>query len=123
MYVAKGLHGVREDPVDVLFEHPAPRLWAELHERYHEVREDRLARNREEGPQDLYQQLAAKCKAERKTDSRGVLAVVCEYYTTDAKKGWNPFICKNTFCKVFALVNGDECKAWLYEQLERDLFR
>jgi len=109
--------------VDVLFEHPAPRMWSEMHEQYHHVAEDRIARRAEEGPQDLYEKLASKCQAERKTDIRGVIAVVTEYYTTDAKKGWNPFIAKNTVCRVFAMVNGEECRSWLAEQLERDLLR
>lgn len=123
VYLAKGVRGKRSDDVNVVHEHPAPRLWAELHERYHSVAEERAVARRRDGPQDFYEMLAQRCRDERKTSSRDVLAVVASYYVRDAKKGYDAFMVQRTFGRVFALVNGDECQSWLYEQCERMLFR
>lgn len=123
VYLAKGVRGVRGQRVAVVFEGPETRMWAELHERYHGVREERLAQNRAEGPQDLYHELAAKCVAERKTSKEDVLAAVVRHYVEDGKKGFSKFQIEATFGRVFSLVNGGAALEFYYEVASSSLFR
>lgn len=122
MYLAKGVTGKRGDRVRVLYE-AEPRLWADMHEQYHATREERLAGRRAEGPQDFYQMLAEKCKAERKTSKEDVLAEVVRHYVEDSKKGFSPFQLQATFGRVFSLVNGVSARAFYYEVAAASLFR
>lgn len=122
MYLAKGLNGKHGDPVKLLYQEEA-RPWAELHEHYHRVKEERRVRRRREGPQDLYHELAEKCKEERKTSKEDVLDVVVDYYVNDGKKGFSSFQVNATFGRVFSLVNGVAAKEFYYEQARQSLFR
>lgn len=122
VYCAKGVKGNEGDRVRVLYEEE-PRLWAELHAQYHRVAAERKEELARDGPKELYEQLAEKCKAERKTSKEDVLAEVVRYYVEDAKKGFSKFQISATFGRVFSLVNGAEARDFFYEQARQDLFR
>lgn len=122
VYLAKGVNGKKGQRVRVLYE-SEPRLWDELHEQYHRVREERFAAVRSVGPSDFYQTLADKCKAERKTSKEDVLAVVVGYYVNDAKKGFSSFQLQATFGRVFSLVNGTVAREFFYQSAAQQLFR
>lgn len=122
VYLAKGVNGKKGQRVRVLYE-SEPRLWDELHEQYHRVREERASAVRAVGPQDFYQTLADKCKAERKTSKEDVLSVVVGYYVDDAKKGFSSFQLQATFGRVFSLVNGTVAREFFYQAAAQQLFR
>lgn len=122
MYLAKGVNGKRGNRVRVLFEHE-PRLWAELHEQFHSVREERAAARLAVGPTDFYAMLADRCKEARKTSKEDVLAEVVRYYVEDAKKGFSSFQLQATFGRVFSLVNGTEARQFFYETASAQLFK
>jgi len=119
VYLAKGVYGKSGDRVSVLFE-AEPRLWAEMHAQYHRVAQDR--RQQVSGG-DFYQQLADKCKAERKLSKQDVLAEVVRFYVEDGKKGFSKFQVEATFGRVFSLVNGQDAKGLYYQIAESSLFR
>lgn len=122
VYLAKGINGKHGQRVRVLYE-AEPRMWEELHEQYHRVREERVVALRRVGPQDFYQNLADKCKAERKTSKEDVLAEVVRYYVEDAKKGFSSFQLNATFGRVFSLVNGTVAREFFYQNAAQQLFR
>lgn len=122
MYLAKGVNGKRGNRVRVLFE-SEPRLWAELHEQFHSVREEREAQRLAVGPQDFYAMLADRCKEARKTSKEDVLAEVVRYYVEDAKKGFSSFQLQATFGRVYSLVNGTEARQFFYETAAAQLFK
>lgn len=121
VYLAKGVNGKRGDRVAVW--ESIPRLWAELHEQYHSVAEERREAHRREGPQDFYHELAAKCVAERKTSKEDVLAEVVRHYVEDGKKGFSKFQVEATFGRVFSLVNGGAALEFYYAVASSSLFR
>ena len=122
VYLAKGVNGKKGNRVRVLYE-AEPRLWEQMHDQYHRVREERAAAVRAVGPQDFYQSLADKCKAERKTTKEDVLAVVVAHYVDDAKKGFSSFQLQATFGRVFSLVNGTVAREFFYQCAAQQLFR
>lgn len=123
VYLSKGITGKRGDRVAVVFEGPEARLWAVMHEQYHNVREERMATVRAQGPLDWYHELAAKCVAERKTSKEDVLAMVVRHYVEDGKKGFSRFQVEATFGRVFSLVNGGAALEFYYEVAASSLFR
>lgn len=120
VYLAKGVYGKRGDRVALLIEEPCERLWAVMHEQYHNVREERLA---VAVSGDFYHELAGKCVAERKTSKEDVLAMVVRHYVCDAKKGFSRFQIEATFGRVFSLVNGGAALEFYIEVASSSLFR
>jgi len=78
VYIAKGISGKRGDRVRVLFE-SEPRPWAQLHEQFHDVKEEREAARAAAPPSDFYHLLAERCKEQRKTSKEDVLSEVVKY--------------------------------------------
>lgn len=122
VYLAKGVNGKRGNRVRVLYE-AEPRLWAEMHEQYHSVKEERAEAVRAVGPQDFYAMLAERCTSARKTSKEDVLAEVVRYYVEDAKKGFSSFQLQATFGRVFSLVNGTQARQFFYETAAAQLFK
>ena len=125
VYLAKGVNSVHGDPVKCLLEN-APRLWAELHEKYH-AKAQEIADSRKKvkltGMAEWYDAIAEKCRALGKTSKEDILAECIRYYVEDSKKGFDKFAVERTFHAVFSRVNGAECKDWLYTQCSQNLFR
>lgn len=122
VYLSKGVNGKRGNRVRVLYE-AEPRLWAEMHEQYHDTREERAEQMRAVGPQDFYAMLADRCTAARKTTKEDVLAEVVRYYVEDVKKGFSSFQLQATFGRVFSLVNGTQAREFFYETAAAQLFK
>lgn len=122
VYLSKGVTGKRGDRVRVLFE-SSPRLWGELHEQFHNTREERLEARVHFGPQDFYLKIADKCKADGKTSKEDVLAEVVRFYVEDSKKGFSTFQLSATFGRVFSIVNGASAREFFYETASSQLFR
>jgi len=123
VYLSKGVRSEHGGDVRVLYE-PHARLWPELHEKYHAKAGEIAARKKGKGVSgDFYVSLAEKCTTLGKTSKEDVLGVVVGYYVDDAKKGFDQFAVMRTFHAVYARVNGEECRAWLFDACSNRLFK
>lgn len=118
----QGVNSKHGDRVSCLLEN-APRLWDEMHEKYH-AKAAEIGEARKKGATvDWYDELAARCKALGLTKKEDVLSEVIKYYVEDSKKGFDQFAVQRAFHAVFARVNGEECKSYLYSACAERLFR
>lgn len=122
VYIGKGINGKEGDRVAILYEE-APRLWGNLHEQYHRVARERRDARLAKGPLQFYEELAAKCREERKTSKEDVLKMVVNHYVRDSSKGFSSFQIQATFGRVFSLVNGTEAEAFFYDVASSALFK
>lgn len=101
VYLAKGMHGKRGDPVVVAYE-AEPRMWDALHTQYHDVA---AARASPAAKADWFAAIADELKAARLVSKDDVLQRVTRYYVYESKKGFDKFMVIRTFWRVWSLVN------------------
>lgn len=112
VYLAKGITGKKEDKVFVVFEEN-PRLWPEMHVKYHEVAEQIKSPKAKE---DWYLTLANELRASGSTSKEDVMQAVTRFYVYESKKGFDRFLVVRTFWRVFSLVNASDAHQCMLEQ-------
>lgn len=122
LYLAKGMTGKAQDPVEVLYD-SEPRMWPLLHDQFHKNAEEPEGEPGRAVPKGeaFWVEWADKLRAEGKTSKDDVLESVTCFYVYESRKGFDRFLVVRSFWRLYALVSADDAHQAMLESCKQSL--